>query len=364
MVFGYNACGPGFTTATHENQVSLIASSTAQCDSLLKQTYQTTYFPLLSTSCNACHSNSQGSTNLDLSFATFNLKGKTLIDRQASAPHSGNNLSLGPQIASLQSSWSHGLMAQQNCLATLSSQAFGSLFLIAKPIPGIDATINAPDKFITLEWDLDSEVLNSQKNLYHMIFKIDVRYAIYNSAPVGFEFHNPSLRLKTAGSEARQITGLHLNLDGYIQNGLTTYQDASVPVASTSDTALFPNAADAIIAYAGSSSTTLVGFNFDSVQRGSNIGLQPGSTPPPITFSLLNSNSAIYSVFTNNCVSCHNSGSANGNLDITNYQSVAGKASLIQSRMSSNTKPMPPSGIILQTQRDLIFNWISKNMPP
>ncbi len=367
MVFGYNACGPGFTTVGHQSG-SLIASSIAQCDSLLKQTYQATYFPLLSTSCNSCHANSQGSTNLEVSFATFNLKGKPLIDLQASAPHSGNNLNLSSQITSLQNAWSRGLAAQQNCLATLSSQGVGSLSFNSKTIPGIETTLNAPDKFISVEWDLDSEVPTSQKNLYHMIFKIDVRYAVSNSTPIGFEFRNPNLRLKSSGGDAKQIVGVHLNLDGHIQNSVTTYQDTSVPITNTSETAMFPNAADAVIAYAGTSNQTLIGFNFDRILSGNssvdpNLSGQPTSTPPPITFSLLNSSSAMYSVFTNNCVNCHNSGNAAGGLDITNYQSVSGQATRIQSRMSNVNSPMPPSGVISQAQRDLISNWMSKAMP-
>lgn len=66
----------------------------------------------------------------------------------------------------------------------------------------------------------------------------------------------------------------------------------------------------------------------------------------------------IKSIINNNCTQCHGSTLANGApFSLTTFADVSGRVDRIIARTNSSTSPMPPSGQIGSSLRDMIQQW-------
>lgn len=377
VVVGYNGCGESGFNAVYMTDLSSISGVKSQCDAQLMQTYSTTYFPLLSTNCNRCHSDSQGSTDLATSYQTFMQKGATLINYQATHPHSDNGIDLTTQIAAIQPTWTTANSSYMTCLASTpvdpggSNGSAQSLKLVSKVIPNITNTIAKNGTFVSVQWDVSTEdAAASQNGQFNAIFTVDVRYSLQSGVPVGLEFKNPRMHLKATGT-AITLDGLNLYLDGVYQDRVTTWLSLSgVSVGSTTDVSLAPGTANALAYYPQVSAGTMVSFEFE------NIGLvgattttttttmpAGGGSGTAVTFTQLISTDPTLGVLKNSCLSCHSGPTPASGVDLSNYTVAVSKASDIQSRMNNAGSPMPPSGLVPQAERDVVNRWISGGTP-
>lgn len=374
LVVGYNGCGDTGFNSFYTSDMSSISAVKSQCDAQLMQVYSKTYFPLLSTNCNRCHSNAHGSTDLSVSFQAFMQKGVTLIDYQATHPHGDNGINLTSQIAAIKNDWNAGQTNYMTCLASDpgnggGSQTDGSLRLTDKAIARIEDTRTNNNTFKTVQWDVETEISNAdQKGMFPAVLTLDVRYALQNGTPVGLEFKNPRMHLKRTGTPIT-ISGMSLYLDKVFQDKVTIYNTVNATVSTTSDVQLAPGFANALVYYPQVSASTLVSFEFQKIVSGDG-STNPTSTttttmPPPmtVTFTQLISNDATLGVFKKSCLGCHSGGSAADGLDLSNYNQAKNKASSIQSRMSSTQRPMPPQGVLSQADRNVVNKWISGGTP-
>ncbi len=81
-------------------------------------------------------------------------------------------------------------------------------------------------------------------------------------------------------------------------------------------------------------------------------------TTNPIT-KTIKYNSDVNQIMTNNCVTCHGGPSPSAGLDLTTYINVRAAAlnrNLLE-RMNNVTAPMPQSGILLLSTRQIIDKW-------
>lgn len=77
------------------------------------------------------------------------------------------------------------------------------------------------------------------------------------------------------------------------------------------------------------------------------------SGPTDITY-----NGDIKSIINNNCTQCHGSTPANGApFSLTTYDEVKGRVDRIIARTNSASSPMPPTGQISSSLRDMIQQW-------
>ena len=75
--------------------------------------------------------------------------------------------------------------------------------------------------------------------------------------------------------------------------------------------------------------------------------------PTAITY-----NGEIKSIISNNCTRCHGSTPANGApFSLTTFDQVKGRVDRIIARTNSATSPMPPTGQISSSLRDMIQKW-------
>ena len=275
----YNACSDsGF----HSKDLGSLASSDSlgaaiggrSCDDILKTTYLSTYFPLLSdvNNCNRCHGSAQGSTDPSIAFAAFNLKGKSLIDYQSTHMHQGDNLDLTPQIESLQPAWSRGQLNYQTCLSpptgTPNPPPTGNrVQLSMKTVANIDRSLTAPGTWLPVSWDLDIDVPTADQNTFHAVFTVQARFALYNGQPVGFEFMNPTVQLKSGQSSPITISDAQIVIAGVPQTNVTTYLGLSATATSVTPAQLAPHAANGLAAYNGVLDSTTMGFSFGSIHN-------------------------------------------------------------------------------------------------
>lgn len=388
VVVGYNGCGDSGFNSTYMMGLSSTSAVKGACDAQLMQTYSTTYFPLLSTNCNQCHSASQGSTDLSTSFAVFMQKGTTLMNYQAEHPHGDNGLDLTTQITAITPAWNTAQSAYATCLATDPDQGGGdsgggnggvvAVKTIGQVAPNIISTASPTNtKFVTVVWDLSTQVVNSN-TAQQAVFSIDVKYSYNSGVLAGLEFHNPRMHLKTAGGTPINVEGLQIYLDGTLQNSVTTWTTSAATVSTTTDTSLSPNGtADAIDAYATVSPTTMIAFEIDIQGSSSTTTTMPstptttvpGATtttttlPSVVTFTQLNSSDATLGVFKQSCVGCHSGANAAAALDLTVYSQAKAEAATIKSRMSNTNVPMPPTGLLSQDKINIVNSWVNGGAP-
>lgn len=67
----------------------------------------------------------------------------------------------------------------------------------------------------------------------------------------------------------------------------------------------------------------------------------------------------VESIFSSNCLGCHNATLNAGNLHLSNYAEIkeATENGNVLSRINSADNPMPTSGLMSQENRDLIQDW-------
>lgn len=75
--------------------------------------------------------------------------------------------------------------------------------------------------------------------------------------------------------------------------------------------------------------------------------------------------SEVAKLMTNYCISCHSGSKPADGIDLTTYEGVKEQAQKgeITEKMNDENDPMPPSGMLAESKRKIIDNWISNGMP-
>jgi hypothetical protein len=108
----------------------------------------------------------------------------------------------------------------------------------------------------------------------------------------------------------------------------------------------------------------LAGCYYDSVE-----GLNPGTgyTNPCDSTQLAIYSQAISTIISYNCLSCHNSSYAGGNVTLDSYDQVKQYCEngmvLNAIQRKSGTNPMPPTSALADCQTQKIILWINNNYP-
>ncbi|WP_052143741.1 hypothetical protein [Wocania ichthyoenteri] len=81
-------------------------------------------------------------------------------------------------------------------------------------------------------------------------------------------------------------------------------------------------------------------------------------TPPTPTPATITYNNTVKNIMSGNCTSCHGTPTTNGApVSFTTFSQVKTDVDKIITRINSTTNPMPPSGLMGQSNRDLIQKW-------
>jgi mono/diheme cytochrome c family protein len=85
------------------------------------------------------------------------------------------------------------------------------------------------------------------------------------------------------------------------------------------------------------------------------------NNPPQNTPSEVRYDPNIKAVINSNCISCHGASNPNAGLSLTTYEQVRNATEIgnLLTRINSSSNPMPPTGLMSQTNREVFDNWVS-----
>jgi mono/diheme cytochrome c family protein len=394
LLVAFNNCGEGFVaerlgaTGGLGGGVFFSRAPGESCEDALMKVYQTTYHPFLSQTCNSCHINGPGigtfaNPDLKASFDSFLSVGPEKISNQAlndahHPPYTGSQN--GPLIAEFRASWASSQDGYLTCVAENGGGgATGSVVrTTAKAVAANLGTTN----FVRMEWDLETQ----SSGKVPLVAGIEIRQGALGGVTRGYEYRNPTLRLKTASSPY-QARALNIYVNNQLQSDVTTYSNLDVTVSAITDLNLSPGTSNAFNVRTVAATDTIA-LEFSSLKLASASATPtptpapPGGTPPPTptpgtptptpsptptptpivvpTFTQLAGTGGL---FKDNCFSCHTGATAAGALDLSVFAQAKGAAALIKARVNNAANPMPKGGLLPQAQRDQISAWVDAGAP-
>lgn len=388
LLVAFNNCGQGFVMQNLSSSLgsgsgsgggSLFSRAPGEtCENALMKVYQSSFHPFLNQNCNSCHVNGPGlgsfaSQDLATSYTSFSSIGADKISAMAvndghKPPYTGQkNVA---RVDELKAVWGPAQTEYAACVAEQQQQnggggpAPGSLVVrtTSKPVAA-----NLATTYVRMEWDLETD----SNGKVPLVAGIDIRRSVIGGVTYGYEFRNPTLRLKntTSGNYAARALNLYINQE--LQSQTTTYSNIDTIINSTTNINLSPGSAAALAARTPAT-TDVIGLEFSSL--GSTTGVPnpggaptptptPASTPAPVPALTYTQLVAAGGVFANNCVNCHRAGNALGGLDLTSYNAAKLAADNIRFRVNNANNPMPTGGLLPQSQRDIINSWVDRGAP-
>jgi hypothetical protein len=368
-VIFYQNCGRiGFYA--NRNQFAGGASfSSEACEGFLQSIYSTTYFPLLSQNCNACHSSSHGSLDLATSFRGFMSKSQSTIDYKATHPHGDNGINLTAELNGIKSTWDVGYSQYRTCVSQSELGTSGGIKIrtLSKIAADLDetSTPSGQNQWKTLEWDLLDETSSGGSD-FNVSLKIEVRFSLFNGQVVGLDFRNPMMKLNTDGSEVT-VKGLKILLQDIPLQNVTTYSNVNSVVSGKTYSTISPGtgialAYDPSVTANSRVSLELQDVSFSNGSGGPGDG-DGGSETEVLTWTELTSLDPDKNVFRARCISCHQGDSAAAGLNLLNYQQSSARAAAILERVTDPARPMPPSGLLGPEEIQKINRWSTNGAP-
>lgn len=360
-------------------------ASGSDCEASLMKIYENTYHGFLSQTCNSCHIVGPGigkfaSPSVATSYASFVSIGADKINSQAindahKPPYTGSqNIS---SINSYKAAWADAQISYAACLASGGTGgSTGSISEFTVRSDGKKVAANLATTFVRMEWDLETE--SSSK--VPLVAGIDIRRAVLNNVTQGYEFRNPTLRLKNTTSGDYYARALNIYINGQLQGNVTTYSNIEATINSTTNFNVATGYANAWAVHAVAT-TDLIAMEFSTLKSTSG-SPNPGTTPTPaptvvpspsptvtpsptatpavVTYTQLVANGGI---FANSCIACHSAGNPRGGLNLQDYNATKAAAANIKSRMNNANNPMPTNGLLNQTQRSAVDAWVAAGAP-
>lgn len=364
---------PELTVSETVNSTGFGRLSGETCESALMRIYEKSYHPFLTTTCGSCHTDGPGlgdfgSKDVSTSFTSFTSIGAKKIDSQSlndnhKPPATGAHNDA--RIQELSEYWNSVQPAYLDCVSEESNGEDPSKYIVKTYSKQVPANISTT--FQRMEWDLESESSNSVP----LIAGIEIRKSEFGGETRGYEFRNPTLRLKQQDPDGYAARALNIIVNDELRTEISTYSNISKIITDVTDLNLAPGAAHGFLGIQLSSSDT-IGLDFSSIRSpkgdesdsgGSDGGGGKDENRRVYKFSEL---TAAGGVFTTACASCHNATRSDGSLNITDYNRAKTAAPNIKSRVNNANNPMPPmssGGILPEAQREMINSWLENGMP-
>ncbi len=337
------------------------------CEEAIVKVYASTFHPFLNQTCGGCHVAGGiglgvfGSPDVASSYTAFASVGASKISSQAvNASHKPPYT--GPQnqarITEINSYWGAAQDKYAQCLVDSGQAQVSSKVKSAT----VKVPANLATTFVTMTFDLAMAVPSVP-----LTATIDIRRAVLNNVTQGYEFRNPTLRLKNTSSGSYEVKTVNLYINMTKAEEATTYQNVSAVISTTSATNLSAGTANAIVVMTPNTSD-VIALEFEKLASTSSTSPTPTptatatatATPANVTYSQL---AASGGVFAQNCFSCHSASNTRGGLDLTKYANAKTAAANIQSRMNNANNPMPTGGILSESQRTMVDVWVANGAP-
>ncbi|MEK2690672.1 hypothetical protein [Bdellovibrio sp. GT3] len=368
----FNNCGEGFIMSSVSGGSAYFSTASGEtCEEAIVKVYANTFHPFLAQTCSGCHITDGpglgvfGSQDVKTSYVAFAAVGAAKISSQAvNASHKPPYTGPANQarITEINTYWSAAQEKYAECLVETGVTAPSSAVKSASvTVPANLATTTA---FQTMTFDLAAATPSTP-----LTATIEIRRAVVGGVTQGYEFRNPSLRLKNTSSGSYQVQMITIHANDVLASEVTTYQNVNAVISTTAATNLSAGTANALLVMTPNT-TDKIALEFATLRSTSATNptptptatatASPTASPTNVTFSQLVASGG---VFTNSCVSCHAPGKASGGLDLTNYAAARLAAANIKSRMNNANNPMPTSGILAEAQRNIVNSWVDNGAP-
>ncbi len=357
----YNSCGAPIHTKQYTSLSSL------HCDKALEETFAKTYHPFLMSKCSTCHvagglgSGVFAGSNLQSAFTDFMKIGQPrvverAVDGNHKPPYSGP--ANAPTINGLLAQWSEAESQYRFCLDQAVSGVSG--------IKLQDQVIGATDTPKTLTWDLGKQIVTPAGLAFSGgKFKVDVKKFVPQGASPSaaiYEFTNARI---TAGSLPLHVSVLEVHFNGRLDTTATTWKfsERKIPagkervIVATSGS---PPVSSSLLVSKPPNPNDRVAFSFEVLEG------DPNFNPPTYTQLI-----AQTGVLGGNCVACHGASNPSSGLNMSSYSSFMSSGvvvpfseySLIITRMTSTTNPMPTAGRLSESKIKAVKDWIADGAP-
>ncbi|WP_413291044.1 c-type cytochrome [Bdellovibrio sp. HCB337] len=385
-IIAFNNCGEGFvvgqfTGSSTGGSVLFSRAPGESCEDALLNVYKNTYHPFLSQTCNACHVPGGGGngnfavSDAATSYSSFASKGMALINSQSTGNHRPPTTGAHNQarIDEISGFWSAAQTGYTTCLSEAGGGGGAPAGSFVVKSTGKAVAANLATTFVRMEWDLETQ----SNGKVPLVAGIEIRRAVVANVTQGYEFRNPTLRLKNAAAGSYSARALNVYINDQLQSNITTYSTIDTTITATTDVNLAAGFANALAVVTPATTDTII-LEYQSLKSTSgapNPGGTPAPTPTPaatptatptptpigaVTYASLVANGGI---FANSCNSCHRAGNAAGGLDLTNYTAARNAAQNIKTRVNNANNPMPTGGLLPQAQRDRISAWVDQGAP-
>jgi len=395
------ACTALILTLFSFQNCSLVNSSHTDLSSLGKtclataqRAFADTYYPHLRSQCSQCHDNGGAgiswfaSKDSEYAFNAFMNTTRAKVNMQmVNDGHPGPNN--GPNqeawVASQATQWNSIDKQIDECVNTTAVTTVAKNTSVAD-VAITDNSDSNKRPWKTLEFDLYTDLAGAQLNgVIQMVVRIRYRESgpgvVVNnirtySDDIGYEFSRPSARIRAGAPAGAQysIDKISILRNGVKMDSVSSFDAINdVVVGSTTDTVLLDSAASVGVTSSKDPATDVFALRFAEIRdaNGRSVGGGGTGTPDPsgsvvparVTFADLSNASGTYGYFARNCNSCHGATNPAGSLNLTNYNAAALSAASIRSRVNNASRPMPPSGLLPQFDRDVITKWADIGAP-
>jgi hypothetical protein len=376
VLMSFQNCGPQLVLAPFESEP---ASFSGSCESEIKNAFIQNYRPFLVAQCAGCHATGPGvgrfaNSDFNTAWSEFRAIGIDRIEKNTVSPSHQPPVTGSHHQEAMNKFRQAYAEAQANFHSCQERQGITVDTKVLQTEGKAYSLINRTT-WTTLEWDLESElILETKKGLFPVRFSIEAKHLVRNNQNIGYEFRNPSARLK------RQVVGVRLKSLRLVVNeslvtNLTTYIHLDRVIDQMVFTNLFPSSGNAFVLRSVSTQDRFA-LHFEVAElatppTGPGGAPAPGEPPLPtepplpnrVTYAQLTSNDPLLGVFSRHCVSCHNSGNKSGGLNLTNQVEATAKAATIRARMRNAADPMPTSGILDERLIKIVEIWVEKGTP-
>lgn len=349
------------------------ASLAALCEMGSEGLFGATYHPLLKRQCVGCHVTGPGigsfaSSDLPVAHQWFTSLGRAKIEQMAmndshKPPFTGAHLKA--EVEAIRGYYAQG----EKDLAMCGN---GSGQVPPVNILSLPRLLNATNSYKNFSWDLEQDLNSEDEIPMEATFTVRIRRAVLSGKVIGYEFQNPTLTIKQDGRGVR-LEGFRIWINDAPMETFTTYQNRTVSL-SPGSSQNFQMSGTNVFIYSELDAEDLMAFEFLGVTfdgDGAGGGGGGGGTGPvepgTATFQSL---VAAGGVFQKACVSCHNSTTQSGGLNITNYNRVMSDiisgdpdGSYLFRRMTDSQAPMPPAGVLAPADLQVVEDWIRRGAP-
>lgn len=368
----FNSCD-----AQHdEGSMNFSSLSANSCDQILIEGF-VPFHNFLKTSCSNCHfSGGSGSgafadDNIGTALQVFRAKGVDKISQFAlnpshKAPYTGEQNQ--SDIDSAKKIWAETQPNYNSCVASSGSGNSPS-----DPGPQLDKptifttqkSFNAePNNTTTITWNLDSDMQDTSSGLAGATFSIEVQtFSFPSSNSQGYYFSKPKFK---PGNDSAEVFNIGVVINGQLVGAPygATWQLTSSIVPAQTEREVSPNGGTMIVPFDIASNPTL-GLAFGKLK------ITDVPFDPP-TFT------EVRSMVLNRCTSCHNANRRDGGVSFASYNSFVRRngrsglplispnqpdLSLVLARMLDTQAPMPPSGMLGNTELEMMRQWILDGAP-